>query len=291
MAANLQRAGHQLTVHSRTRARADALIAGGATWAERPCDVAAAVDVVITMLPDSPDVEHVLVGPDSVLEGARDGLIVIDMSTIDPTVTRRLASSLAVQGVTLIDAPVSGGEQGAAQARLSIMIGGPEATVDRVRPILESLGTTIVRVGDSGAGQITKAANQLVVGATIEAVAEALTLAARAGVDPALVRTVLLGGFAGSKVLEVHGERMLTGMHSPGFRARLHRKDAGIVVSLARSVGMPIPGFAAVAGQFERLEAEGGSELDHSALITLLGGVPGRPLVEALAARRIGEPI
>ena len=285
MATNLQIAGYPLVIHSRTSARAEDLVAGGATWAHCPSDVAAQSDIIITMLPDSPDVEAVLTGANSVRDGARDGTIVVDMSTIDPSVARRLAGELSAAGITLVDAPVSGGEQGAIQGSLSIMIGGPEAAVEFVRPILETLGRTVIRVGESGAGQITKAANQLVVGATIEAVAEALALAARSGVDPARVRTVLLGGFAASRVLEVHGERMLNRDFKPGFRARLHRKDARIVMSLADAVEMPLPAFAAVAGQFDLLVERGDGDLDHSALFTLLPSRAGR---EAAAGRSDG---
>ncbi len=270
MAGHLLDAGHPLTVHTRTPTTAEELLGRGAVWAASPAAAARAADIVITMLPDTPDVEDVIRGPDGIVHGAWDGLIVVDMSTIDPPVTRRLAADLSARGVTLVDAPVSGGERGAREATLSIMVGGPADAVAAVRPVLERLGTTIVHVGESGAGQVAKAANQLVVGANIEAVAEALTLAARAGVDPAAVRQVLLGGFAASRVLDVHGQRMLERTFEPGFRVRLHRKDARIIRSLAAEVGASIPAFDVVADAFDRLAEGGGGDLDHSALVTLV---------------------
>jgi 2-hydroxy-3-oxopropionate reductase len=198
--------------------------------------------------------------------------LVIDMSTIDPIPTRAFAERLAAQGVDMLDAPVSGGERGAIDAALSIMVGGPEGAFRRALPMFAAMGKNVVHVGPAGAGQITKACNQLVVAATIEAVAEALVLAIRAGVDAAKVREALLGGFAGSKVLEVHGRRMLDRAFEPGFRARLHRKDARIVLDTAREVGAPVPAFEAVARQLDELVESGGGELDHSALFTLLDG-------------------
>jgi len=198
---------------------------------------------------------------------------VIDMSTIDPGPTRAIAGQLRQHGVEMLDAPVSGGERGAIDGTLSIMVGGHDGAFARAQPILQVMGKNIVHVGPSGAGQITKACNQLVVAATIEAVAEALVLAERSGVDPAKVRDALLGGFAGSKILEVHGQRMLDHAFEPGFRARLHRKDARIVLDAAQAAGSPIPAFQVVAAQLDRLvdEADRG-DLDHSALFTLLDG-------------------
>jgi len=226
---------------------------------------------VITMLPDTPDVEQVLLGEDGVASGAAAGALVIDMSTIDPGPTKRIAETLAAQGVDMLDAPVSGGQKGAMEGTLSIMVGGSVEAFARATPMFEAMGKNIVHVGPSGAGQITKACNQLVVAATIEAVAEALALARRAGVDPAKVRAALLGGFAGSKILEVHGQRMLDRAFEPGFRARLHRKDARIVLDAAREVASPVPSFEVVAAQLDRLVDEAGrGELDHAALFTLL---------------------
>ncbi len=270
MALNLLRAGFPLVVHSRSRGPVEEVVAAGATRALSPSATASAALVVVTMLPDTPDVELVLLGEEGVAGGAREGALVIDMSTIDPLAARRIGETLAARGVAFLDAPVSGGEKGAVEATLSIMVGGPPEAFERALPLLRAMGERIVHVGPSGAGQIAKACNQLVVAATIEAVAEALVLAAKAGVDPAKVREALLGGFAGSKILEVHGRRMLEGDFKPGFRARLHRKDARIVLDTARQLGASLPAFEPVAGALERLVAEGGGDLDHSALVTLL---------------------
>ena len=271
MARNLLNAGFDVTVHSRGRGPVEELAAEGATPAVSPAEVARASDVLITMLPDTPQVEEVLLGEsDGVLGAAAAGTLVIDMSTIDPAATRVLASTLRGEGIAMLDAPVSGGEGGAIDGTLSIMVGGPAEAFERALPVLQALGSNIVHVGDAGAGQVAKACNQLVVGATIEAVAEALALAERSGVDPAKVREALLGGFAGSKILEVHGQRMLDRSFAPGFRVRLHRKDARIVMDAAREVGASTPSFAVVEDQLQRLVEEGGGELDHAALITLL---------------------
>jgi len=272
MARHLLDAGFPLTVHSRSPAPVDELVEAGASRAASPAEVAAASDVVVTMLPDTPDVELVLLGPDGVASGAAAGSLVVDMSSVDPIPTRSFAERLAGQGVDMLDAPVSGGEKGAIDAALSIMVGGSREAFERATPLFAAVGKNIVHVGPSGAGQIAKACNQLVVAATIEAVAEALVLAERAGVDAAKVREALLGGFAGSKILEVHGQRMLDRAFDPGFRARLHRKDARIVLDTAKEVGAPVPSFEAVAGQLDELVASGGGELDHSALFTLLDG-------------------
>jgi 2-hydroxy-3-oxopropionate reductase len=270
MATNLLAAGYPVTVHSRSPGPVDQLVEIGASSARGPAEVGAVTDVVITMLPDTPDVESVLLGSGGVLEGASAGSLVIDMSSIDPLATRRFAAAFAVRDVALLDAPVSGGEKGAIDAALSIMVGGETDAFDRAQPVLQALGTSIVHVGPSGAGQIAKACNQLVVGATIEAVAEALLLAERAGVDPARVREAMLGGFAGSKILEVHGQRMLDRAFEPGFRIRLHRKDARIVQETAAAVGSPIPSFDVVTEQLQRAVDAGDGEADHSGLFAEL---------------------
>ena len=272
MARNLLAAGFPMSVRDRSRGAVDELVGGGAVSAGSAAEVARTSDIVITMLPDTPNVEDVLLGQDGVASGARTGSLVIDMSTIDPGPTRRMAEALAEQGVELLDAPVSGGESGAIEGTLSIMVGGTSEAFARATPLFEAMGRNIVHVGNSGAGQITKACNQLVVGATIEAVAEALVLAERTGVDPAKVRDALLGGFAGSKVLEMHGQRMLDRAFEPGFRARLHAKDARIVRDAAREAGAPLPSFEVVAAQLDRLVEAGGGDLDSSALYTLLVG-------------------
>jgi 2-hydroxy-3-oxopropionate reductase len=271
MARHLLAAGFPLTAHSRSPGPVDALVEAGAARATSPAELARASDVVVTMLPDTPDVEHVMLGDDGVMAGAAAGSLVIDMSTIDPGPTRAIADQLAAHDVEMLDAPVSGGERGAIDGTLSIMVGGSDGAFARAMPILQAMGKNIVHIGPSGAGQTTKACNQLVVAATIEAVAEALVLAERSGVDAARVREALLGGFAGSKILEVHGQRMLDRAFEPGFRARLHRKDARIVLDAAQAAGSPIPAFRVVAAQLDRLvdEADRG-DLDHSALFTLL---------------------
>jgi 2-hydroxy-3-oxopropionate reductase len=271
MARHLLAAGFPLTVHSRSPGSVDELVAAGAARAVSPVEVARASDIVITMLPDTPDVEHVVLGDDGVASGIGVGGLVIDMSTIDPAPTRAIAEALASRGVEMLDAPVSGGEKGAIEATLSIMVGGSEQAFARAMPLFEVMGANIVHVGPIGAGQVTKACNQLVVAATIEAVAEALVLAERSGVSPAKVREALMGGFAGSKILEVHGQRMLDRAFEPGFRARLHRKDARIVLDAARESGSPIPSFEVVAAQLDRLVDDAGrGDLDHAALFTLL---------------------
>jgi 2-hydroxy-3-oxopropionate reductase len=272
MAGHLLAAGYPLTVHSRSAPPVNELVAAGVARAGSPAEVARSSDVVITMLPDTPDVELVLFGDDGVTSGIEAGSLVIDMSSIDPIPTRQFAELLAVQGASMLDAPVSGGEKGAIDAALSIMVGGNEHDVARAMPLLQAMGKNIVHVGPSGAGQIAKACNQLVVAATIEAVAEALVLAERAGVDPAKVREALLGGFAASKILEVHGQRMLDRNFTPGFRARLHRKDARIVLDAAKGVDAPVPAFEVVAKQLDALVDGGEGELDHSGLFTLLDG-------------------
>ncbi len=270
MARNLLDAGFPLTVHSRSDPPVEEVVAAGASRAGSSGEAAAASDIVITMLPDTPKVREVLLGEGGVVGSARPGSLVIDMSTIDPGATREMSATLAERDIRMIDAPVSGGERAAIDGALSIMVGGDDVDVARALPLLQTMGATIVHVGRSGAGQICKACNQLVVGATIEAVAEALTLAERSGTDPAKVREALLGGFAASKVLEVHGRRMLDGDFRPGFRTVLHAKDARIVLEAAGETGTPTPSFKVVAQQLSALVDAGGGDLDHSALITLL---------------------
>lgn len=270
MARNLLAAGYPLTVHSRSSGPVDELVQAGAVSAGSARQVASGSDVIITMLPDTPDVELVLLGQGGVAQGAAPGSLVIDMSTVDPGPVRVMAAELGGRGVSMLDAPVSGGEKGAIEGTLSIMVGGAQDAFARAQPLFEILGSTVVHVGGSGAGQVCKACNQLVVGATIEAVAEAITLAERSGVDAAKVREALMGGFAGSKILEIHGQRMLDRSYEPGFRARLHAKDARIVLKAATDSGSPVPSFQVVAAQFAKLVEAGGGELDHSALRTLL---------------------
>jgi len=271
MARNLMKAGYKLVVHNRSRGPVDELVREGATDGSSPKDVAARSDVVITILPDSPDVEAVVLGKDGVIEGIKPGAVHIDMSTIAPGVARRVAEAVQKKGAKELDAPVSGGEKGAIEATLSIMVGGAQADFDAMLPIFQTMGKNIVLVGGNGAGQIAKAANQLVVGVTIEAVAEALALAEAAGVDPAKVRSVLLGGFAQSRILDVHGQRMLDGNFQPGFKSKLHQKDMRIVVQTAKEGGIDAPAAQLALDRFTKLVDSGGGEKDHSALRTLLG--------------------
>jgi 2-hydroxy-3-oxopropionate reductase len=266
MAQNLLAAGHPLTVFTRTKARAEPVLDGGAQWAGNARAVADASDVVITMLPDSRDVAAVAEGDDGILAGARRGLTWIDASSIAPSVAVSLAHDATVRGMECLDAPVSGGERGAVEATLSIMVGGPRPTFDRCLPILERLGSTVVLVGDAGAGQVTKLCNQIVVGTTIAAVAEALVLAGKSGVDPARVREVLLGGFAQSRVLDAHGQRMLQHQFEPGFRAVLHQKDLTNALDAARDAASPVPLSSLTLQLLTAQIANGGGDLDHAAL-------------------------
>ena len=271
MARNLLRAGYEVVVLNRTSQKAAPLVEEGAAAASDPRDVAERSDVVITMLPDSPDVRHVIVGEHGVLEGARPGQLVIDMSTIAPAVARELAAAAATSGVAMLDAPVSGGDVGAREGRLSIMVGGAAADLERVRPILGVLGTSITHVGPAGAGQVTKACNQLIVALTIAAVSEALVLGTEAGVEPARILEAISGGLAGSKVIELKGEKLLAGDFEPGFRVDLHHKDLGIALATAREFDVALPLTAAVDQMLQRLRRKGLGAKDHTALLALMG--------------------
>jgi 2-hydroxy-3-oxopropionate reductase len=279
MARNLLQAGFPLVVYDLLPAATAELTAAGATAAVSPAELARQVEVVLLCLPDSPDVQAAMQGPEGVLAGARPGQVVVDMSTISPVVARALAAAAAAQGVAFLDAPVSGGQVGAVQATLSIMVGGDAAALERAQPVLAALGKTILHIGESGAGQVAKACNQLLIAVTIEAVAEALVLAAKAGVDPAMVRQALLGGYAYSRVLEGHGARFLAHDFTPGFRTRLQVKDLNIALDAARAYGTPLPATALVQQLYTALMARGAAEQDHSILVTLL---------EELAAQRLG---
>ena len=272
MALNLIKAGFPLVVHSRSRGPVDAVVAAGATRASGPADVARAAGIVITMVPDSPDVELVLAGPGGVFEGLQPGTILIDMSTISPVVTRRLAAQAAERGATLLDAPVSGGEIGAINGTLSIMVGGDRDALERVRPVLNAMGNPekVVYIGESGAGQICKVCNQMAIGGALAVVSEAFALARKAGVDPARVREALLGGFAASRVLEVHGERILNANYKPGFKAGLYNKDMGIVLETAHAHDVPMPVTSVVAQLVNAMVAAGRAEEDYSALAKVL---------------------
>jgi len=272
MAKHLITAGHTLTVHNRSRGAVDELARAGATAASSPADAARASTVVVTMLPDTPDVERVLTGPDGVLAGMTPGTVVIDMSSISPVATERLAKLVADKGGAMLDAPVSGGEIGAINASLSIMVGGDEATFHRMKPILDVMGNAerVVYIGRSGAGQVCKICNQVAIGGALAGVSEAFALAKKTGVDAARVRQALLGGFAASRVLEVHGERMLVDNYKPGFRARLYQKDLRLANEAAAVNGVAMPATAVVAQLLNALIASGGADLDYAALGTVL---------------------
>jgi 2-hydroxy-3-oxopropionate reductase len=270
MAHNLLKAGYAVIVDNRHQKVTKEVIAQGARSAEHPKDIAAQSDVVITMLPDAPQVEEVLVGSHSVIEGIHEGLIVIDMSTISPIVTRRLAAQFAEVGVALLDAPVSGGDTGAIAGTLSIMVGGDETAFSKCLPIFQALGKTIVYVGESGAGQVVKACNQVVVALTIEAVSEALVLGSKAGVDPAKILQVLGGGLAANRVMELRGPGMIAHQFAPGFRIRLHHKDLDIALGAGRAYSVPLPVTALVDQMLEALIVGGRGDFDHSALLTHL---------------------
>src|SRR6266705_2857013 len=280
MAHNLLKADFAVIVHNRHQEVTDELVAAGASAGVRPREIGASCDVLITMLPDTPQVEEVLLGTDGVIEDAREGLIVIDMSTISPIVTRTLADRLAERGIALLDAPVSGGDKGAIAGPLSIMVGGEEDTFKRCLPIFQALGKTIVHVGKSGAGQVVKACNQIVVALIIEAVSEALVLGSKAGVDPAKILQVLSGGLAANRVIELRGASMLAHDFTPGGRVRTHHKDLGIVLELGRMYGVSLPVTALVDQMFASLEIRGRGDIDNTALITYL---------EDLADHHIGE--
>ena len=267
MAERLIRAGFEVTGHTRRPAGRDRLAAAGGRPAATVAEATRGADAVLTMLPDSPDVAEVVLGSDGVLDNAAPGTLLIDMSTIRPQVARDVAAAAAARQVDALDAPVSGGEQGAIEGVLSIMVGGPAAALERARPVLQALGTTIVHVGPAGAGQLVKAANQLVVAGTIELVAEAIVLLEASGVDPAAGLRVLGGGLAGSTVLDRKGPAMLDRRFTPGFRVDLHHKDLGIMLDAARSAGAIVPLGALVAQLMAALRAQGDGGLDHGALL------------------------
>ena len=272
MARNLLKHHFPLIVHSRSQPPIDEIVAAGATAAASPAEVARAARRIITMLPDGPDVEAVLEGPQGVFSAIQPGSIVVDMSTIAPATARRMAARATELQAAYLDAPVSGGEIGAIDGTLSIMAGGEAAALEAVRPILEAMGNRerIIHIGASGAGQICKACNQLVIGGTLAAVGEAFALALKSGVDPAKVRAALLGGFAASRVLEVHGERLLNANFKPGFPARLYRKDLRIVLEALGDARAPAPVTAVVQQLLTALLAQDKEHLDYSAMGTVL---------------------
>ncbi len=271
MAGHLQTAGHPLFLSSHRNPPPAELIAGGAIECDSPGDVARQADTIILMVPDTPQVESVLFGENGVATGLSAGKLIIDMSSISPIETKAFAARINELGCDYLDAPVSGGEVGARNAALTIMVGGPQAAFDRATPLFELMGKNITLVGDNGAGQTCKVANQIIVALTIEAISEALVFASRAGVDPARVRQALMGGFAGSKILEVHGERMIKRTFDPGFRIELHQKDLNLALSGARALGVSLPNTATAQELFNACDGQ----LDHSALIKALEGLAG----------------
>ncbi len=268
MAENLIEAGYDLVAYNRTREKAEEL--EGATVVDSPREVAEQSDIIITMLPDSPQVEEVLAGEDGVLEGVGDGDLIVDMSTISPVVTEELSEKAKEKGASMLDAPVSGGDVGAIEGTLSIMVGGSEEDFERARPLFEVMGDTVIHVGPVGTGQVVKAANQIVVALTIEAVSEALVLGSKGGVSPEKILDVLGGGLAGNKVMEVKREKMLSHSFDPGFRVELHHKDLGIALAAGREYGATLPVTAIVDQMLETLKIRGRGDQDHSALLTLI---------------------
>jgi len=269
MAGQLIKGGHRVHLHSRSGVPQALIDAGGASCAS-PKEVAQKSEIVITMVPDTPHVESVLFGENGVAHGLTRGKTVVDMSSISPLATKEFARKIAALGCDYLDAPVSGGEVGAKAASLTIMVGGSEAAFARVKPLFELMGKNITLVGGNGDGQTTKVANQIIVALTIEAVGEALLYASKAGADPAKVRQALMGGFASSRILEVHGERMVKRTFSPGFRIELHQKDLNLALSTGRQLGVALPNTATAQELFSACAANGFAALDHSALVRAL---------------------
>ncbi len=270
MARNLLQAGYPLVVHDRSREPVEELAAEGADPAFSPAEVASRSELIITMLPDSPDVELVALGEGGLIEGVSEGDVYVDMSTIAPPVAVKVAETMAEKGVRCLDAPVSGGDVGAQQGTLSIMVGGDEDVFNEVLPILEVMGGTIVLCGPNGAGQTVKACNQIQVALNLIGMAEALVLGAKAGVDPAIVIKVLSGGFAQSRVMDVRGPRIIRRIFEPGFRSRLHYKDLNIIRETARAYGLSLPASALAHELFGAMQAQGWGDLDHSAVMRVI---------------------
>ena len=269
-ALNLMKAGHVMAVWARRKESMRPLADAGATACASPSEAAALADIVFVMVSDTPDVEQVIFGPKGIVEGARPGTVVVDMSTISPVATRDMAKRLADKGIEMLDAPVSGGEVGAINGTLSIMVGGRPEVFARVKPLFECMGRNIVHIGTNGAGQVAKACNQIIAAVTLEAVSEGLTLARRNGVDPAKVRDALMGGFAYSKVLEVHGRRILERDFKPGFKAKLHRKDLKIVTDTAAHLGLTLPQASLIASHLNALVGLGCGDEDSAAVVKVI---------------------
>src|SRR3990172_1171035 len=289
MAKNLLKAGYPLVVHSRSQGPVQELVGAGAQAAVSPRGVAGQVDVLITMLPNSPEVELVALGRDGIIEGARNGegarsgegarkgLLYLDMSTISPLVSQKVGHALGAKGVRMLDAPVSGGEKGAIDAALSIMVGGEKADFDDALPVFQALGKTITHLGPLGAGGFTKLANQIIVAVNLTALGEALTLAKKAGLDRALTLKALSGGLAGSRCLDQKSPNYVAGTYNPGFKIDLHFKDLGLIMESSRALGVPLPCTAVVQELFNAMRVKGKGGLDHSGVITLLEELAGLP--------------
>lgn len=269
MALNLLKAGYPLLVLEKNKA-SDELVKAGAKSASSSKAIAQECDIIITMLPDSPEVEEVVLGHEGVLEGIRKGAAFIDMSTIAPSTAKKLYALMQEKGVEALDAPVSGGQVGAESGSVSIMVGGSEQAFQRALPLFKIMGKSIVHIGEAGAGQMTKACNQMIVGITIQAVAEAFTLAKKAGLDLEKMREALLGGFAQSRILDLHGKRIIERNFEPGFKIKLHRKDMNIALQAGKEFSVPLYGSAQVAAHMDAVLAQGNGELDHSAIALLL---------------------
>jgi 2-hydroxy-3-oxopropionate reductase len=269
MAGHLQTAQHKLFLHDITPLPQE-LIDGGGVACKSGKQVAQESEIIIVMVPDTPHVDAVLFGPDGVAAGLSKGKIVVDMSSISPLATKEFAKKIGALGCDYLDAPVSGGEVGAKAASLTIMVGGPQRAFDTMKPVFDKMGKNVTLVGANGDGQTTKVANQIIVALTIQAVGEALLFASRAGADPALVRQALMGGFASSRILEVHGERMIKRNFAPGFRIELHQKDLNLALEGARTLGLSLPNTATAQQMFSSCAAHGGSAWDHSALVRAL---------------------
>lgn len=274
MALNLLDAGYGLSVLEKNSA-SGALVQAGATSYSTSKEIAQKSDIVITMLPDSPQVEEVVLGDNGVSDGIQEGATFIDMSTIAPATAKKVYAALQEQGVEALDAPVSGGQRGAEEGTVSIMVGGSEQALQAAKPLFDIMGSSAVRIGEAGAGQMTKACNQIIVGMTIQAVGEAFTLAKKAGVDLVKVREALLGGFAQSTILDQHGQRIIDRNFDPGFKVNLHRKDMNIALQTGKEFSVPLYGSAQVAAQMDALLAQGDGELDHSALALFMEQLSG----------------
>lgn len=269
-AGHLMQAGHKLHIWARTPDKVKSLLDHGAVMCSSPADMAGKVEMLFTNLTDTPDVREVLLGNNGIIYGAKPGMVVLDMSTISATATREMAKELKARGVDFVDAPVSGGTVGAQNASLTIMVGADEAVFEKVKPVLACMGKTVTRIGDIGAGQVAKSCNQMIITVTLMGVSEAFNLAEKLGVDPAKVREALMGGFAGSKIMEIHAQRMISNDYTPGFKTNLHIKDMHIAESMARELGLDIPASLMGMDLLEKTAENGYGELDSAAMYKVI---------------------